>query len=162
MAEDDMQPVWDGVTYLQGGIQQSVVTLPPGHERLEIPQHTQLKSVTETEVSQILVQQMSKQVITSINKHIYYITNISLKMPYRECLIENILSRMPYRECLIENTLSRMPYREYLTCCCVYPLPSPLFVGGVRSSRFWSISQLISPSGQQLHHSSWVCPQIKG
>ena len=33
---------------------------------------------------------------------------------------------------------------------------------GVRSSRIWSTSQLISPSGQQLHHSSGVCPQIQG
>ena len=39
--------------------------------------------------------------------------------------------------------------------------PLPLFVGGVRSSYFWSTSQL-SPSGQQLHHSSGVCPQIQG
>ena len=28
--------------------------------------------------------------------------------------------------------------------------------GGVRSSRFWSTSQLIPPSGQQLHHSSRI------
>ena len=30
----------------------------------------------------------------------------------------------------------------------------PCLWGGVRSSRFWSTSQFISPSGQQLHHSS--------
>ena len=47
-----------------------------------------------------------------------------------------------------------------LLCCCVYPLTWPLFVGGVRSSRFWFTNQHISPSGQQLHH--WVCPQIQG
>ena len=44
----------------------------------------------------------------------------------------------------------------------VYPLPCPLFVGGIPSSCFWSTSQLISPSGLQLHHSSRVCPQIQG
>ena len=37
-----------------------------------------------------------------------------------------------------------------------------MFVGGVRSSRFWSANQLIPPSGQQLHHSSGVCLQIQG
>ena len=37
----------------------------------------------------------------------------------------------------------------------VYSLPLPLFVGGVRSSHF-ATSQLISPFGQQLHHSSRV------
>ena len=44
----------------------------------------------------------------------------------------------------------------------VYPLPWPLFMRGVRSSCFWSTSQLISPSGQQLHHSSEVCLQVQG
>ena len=34
--------------------------------------------------------------------------------------------------------------------------------GGVRSSHFWSTSQLIFPSCQQLHLSSGVCPQIQG
>ena len=43
----------------------------------------------------------------------------------------------------------------------VYPLPLPLFLRGVRSSRFWSTSQLIPPSGQELHHSSVVCQQIQ-
>ena len=31
---------------------------------------------------------------------------------------------------------------------------------GVRSSRLWSTSQLIRPSGQQFSHSGGVCPQI--
>ena len=44
----------------------------------------------------------------------------------------------------------------------VYPLPWPLFVGGVRSSRFWSTSQLIPPSGQQLHHSSGSVHKSRG
>ena len=38
----------------------------------------------------------------------------------------------------------------------------PCLWWGIRSSRFWSTSQHISPSGQQLHHSSGVCPKIKG
>ena len=46
--------------------------------------------------------------------------------------------------------------------CCVYPLPRPMFVGVVQSSRFWSTSQHISPSGQELHHSSGVFPKIQG
>ena len=44
----------------------------------------------------------------------------------------------------------------------VYPLPSPLLVGGVRCSRLWSTSQLLRPSGQQCSHSGGVCPQIQG
>ena len=44
----------------------------------------------------------------------------------------------------------------------VYPLPWPLLVGGVRCSRLWSTSQLLSPSGQQCSHSGGVCPQIQG
>ena len=41
------------------------------------------------------------------------------------------------------------------------PTPLTLVCGGVRSSRLWSTSQHISPYGQQLHHSSGVCPQIQ-
>ena len=37
-----------------------------------------------------------------------------------------------------------------------------LVLGGVRSSHFLSINPYIPPSGQQLHHSSGVCPQIQG
>ena len=37
-----------------------------------------------------------------------------------------------------------------------------LVFGGVRSSHFLSINPYIPPSGQQLHHSSGVCPQIQG
>ena len=44
----------------------------------------------------------------------------------------------------------------------VYPLPWPLLVGGVRSSRLWSTSQLLRPSGQHCSHSGGVCPQIQG
>ena len=50
------------------------------------------------------------------------------------------------------------------TCCCCLPthsLDPCLWEGGVLSSIFWSTSQLISPSGQQLHHSSGVCPHIQ-
>ena len=38
----------------------------------------------------------------------------------------------------------------------------PLLVGGVRCSRLWSTSQLLSPSGQQCSHYGGVCPQIQG
>ena len=44
----------------------------------------------------------------------------------------------------------------------VYPLPWPLLVGGVRSSRLWSTSQLLRPYDQQCTHSCGVCPQIQG
>ena len=44
----------------------------------------------------------------------------------------------------------------------VYPLPWPLLVGGVRSSRLWSTSQLLRPSSQQCSHSGGVGPQIQG
>ena len=42
------------------------------------------------------------------------------------------------------------------------PTPLTLVFGGVRSSHFLSINPYIPPSGQQLHHSSGVCPQIQG
>ena len=47
-------------------------------------------------------------------------------------------------------------------CCCCLPTPLTLVCGwgGVRSYRFWSTTQLIPPSGQQLHHSSGICQQI--
>ena len=48
----------------------------------------------------------------------------------------------------------------FLLCVVVYP--HPCLCGGVRSYHFRSTSQLISPSGQQLHHFSRVCPQIQG
>ena len=48
-----------------------------------------------------------------------------------------------------------------LPVCCCLPTPMTLASGGVRCSRFWSTSQLIYPSGHQLHHSSGVCPQIQ-
>ena len=49
---------------------------------------------------------------------------------------------------------------RFPVCCCL-PTPMTLASGGVRCSRFWSTSQLIYPSGHQLHHSSGVCPQIQ-
>ena len=43
------------------------------------------------------------------------------------------------------------------------PTPLTLVCGGESDHpAFWSIRQHISPSGQQLHHSSEVCPQIRG
>ena len=49
------------------------------------------------------------------------------------------------------------------TCCCL-PTPLTLVCGGGESDHpgFLSTRQLIPPSGQQLHHSSGVCPQIQG
>ena len=44
----------------------------------------------------------------------------------------------------------------------VYPLQFPLLVGGVWSSRLWSTSQLLRPSGQQCTYCGGVCPQIHG
>ena len=35
-------------------------------------------------------------------------------------------------------------------------------MGVVQSSRLWSTSQLLRPSGQQCSHSGGVCPQIQG
>ena len=49
---------------------------------------------------------------------------------------------------------------RFPVCCCL-PTPMTLASGGVRCSRFWSTSQLIYPSGHQLHYSSGVCPQIQ-
>ena len=49
---------------------------------------------------------------------------------------------------------------RFPVCCCL-PTPMTLASGGVRCSCFWSTSQLIYPSGHQLHHASGVCPQIQ-
>ena len=45
-----------------------------------------------------------------------------------------------------------------LGCCCL-PTPLTLVCGGSPIIPFWSTSQLIPSSGQQLHHSCGVCPQ---
>ena len=58
------------------------------------------------------------------------------------------------------STIICMTFRKVVVV--VYPLHWPLLLGGVRSSRFWSHSQLIPLSGQQLHHPSGVCPQSQG
>ena len=49
-----------------------------------------------------------------------------------------------------------------LLCCCCLFTPMTLASGGIRSSRLWSTSQLLLPSGQQCTHSGGVCPQIQG
>ena len=49
---------------------------------------------------------------------------------------------------------------RFPVCCCL-PTFMTLASGGVRCSSFWSTSQLIYPSGHQLHHSSGVYPQIQ-
>ena len=47
-------------------------------------------------------------------------------------------------------------------CCCCLPTPMTLASGGVRSSRMWSTSQLLCPSGHQFRPSSGVCPDFQG
>ena len=43
-------------------------------------------------------------------------------------------------------------------CCCSLPTPFTIASGGVISSRIWSTSQILRPSGQRCSHSGGVCP----
>ena len=75
-------------------------------------------------------------------------------------VIQNMLSNrrfyveMTNEKNKMENT-EEWPTTRKCGCCC---LPTPLLVGGVRSPRLWSTSQLFRPYGQQFRHSSGVCP----
>ena len=75
--------------------------------------------------------------------------------PYTPCLVKVFANSVV----LPTTSQNFTPFRNFVA---VNPLPWPLFVEGFRSSRLWFTSQLISPSGQQLHHSSGVCSQIQG
>ena len=59
----------------------------------------------------------------------------------------------------VRNDIKASRQKVLLSTHCLDPC---LWGGGVRVSCLWSTSQLIPPSGQQLHHSSGICPQIHG
>ena len=55
-----------------------------------------------------------------------------------------------------------MKFNCKIKCCCCLPTPLTLVCVGSPIIPFWSTSQVIPPSGQQLHHSSGVSPLIEG
>ena len=92
------------------------------------------------------------------------------KYPGRNVVLRHALVAMTlFATCLGRDAFLRHAWSGHISTMLwsgrnfkTYPLPQPFIVGWVRSSRLWSTSQLLYPTGQQWRNSGGNCSQIQG